>query len=223
MKRTVTTPTFSQILKEAIRSELLELKVSMPAKIETYDESNQKASVLPLLKIRLKNSENTELTLPIINNVPVRWDCADSGNAFISLPLKKGDIGMIHFCDRSIDKYLSISSSGEITPVFHDNYRHHDINDAWFIPGPLPFARALQEVSADDIIIKNNDLKIEISPNGTISIKNSDSNDLIDLIHETLTFIKDAKVLTMMGPQGFTAADILKIEQNLTKIESFKK
>lgn len=223
MRKITTKPTFSQLLKEAIRAELLELKVNMPAKIETYNELNQKASVLPLLKMKLKNTEGTELSLPIINNVPVRWDCADNGKAFISLPLKSGDIGMLHFCDRSIDKYLSISSSGEIIPIYHDNYRHHDINDAWFIPGPLPFARALQEVSANDIIIKNNDLKIEISPDGTISIKNSDSNDLIDLIHETLTFIKDAKVLTMMGPQGFTAADILKIEQNLTKIESFKK
>lgn len=223
MIKTTVRPTFSQLIKEAIRAELLELRVNLPGKIESYDEFTQKANVQPMLKMKLKNSEKTELTLPVITNVPVKWDCADNGNAFISLPLKIGDLGMLHFCDRSIDKYLSISSSGEIIPVYHDDFRHHNINDAWFTPGPLPFERALQEVSTDDIIIKNNDLKIEISPDGTISIKNSDTNDLIDLIHSTLTLIKDAKVLTLMGPQSFTAADIALIEQNLLKIESFKK
>jgi hypothetical protein len=222
MKR-ITIPTFSEFIREAIRADLLDLHVSMPGKVDTYDHTTQKASIVPLIKTKLKDYDSTEIEIPVLNNVPVRWDCANGGESFIHLPLKPGDTGMIMFTDRSIDNYLSISSTSEIVPLYHDNPRHHDLNDTWFIPGIRPFAKSLQNTSADDIIIKNGDLTIQIDPDGAIAIKNSEISDLINLLHETLTYIKDARVLTMMGPQGFLVSDIALIEANLTLIETYIK
>lgn len=218
-------PSLAELVQEAIRAELGKTFVSLPGQVTSYDINTQKAQILPIMKIKYENIENP-VTLPVVNSVPVKWDSANNGDAYIHLPLKSGDLGMLTFCDRSIDSYLLVTEDieGQITPLFHDKKRQHSLNDAWFTPGILPFSKALQDTSSVDLIIKNGDLRIEIDPDGKIAILNSEKeNDLISLMIELFEFIRDAKVLTAIGAQGFLAVDVLKMQQNIDLLKTFKK
>lgn len=233
MNKTIITPTFAQFVKDAIRSELLEVHTSMPGKIKEYDETTQKASITPLLKNKYKDSPNTIVDIPICNNVPVKQRSCNNGDTFIYIPVKVGDLGMLHFCERSIDLYLSASpeEGQEIDAIYHNNSRHHDLSDAWFEPGILPFAKALQNVSSDDIIIKNDKITITIDPSGKISITNEavapGPYDLITVLSELLATLKTSTYITTGGPDGpwttvRNPADIAAITAHEIALNSFK-
>jgi len=223
MIKTSKTPSLAEFVKKAIRKDLLEVHTSIPGRIKEYDESKQKATVVPLLKKKWRNTNGTLGDLPILNNVPVfSWSC-NNKKTFIHLPLKPGDLGMIMFCSRSIDNYLSSSpQEGEaIRPVWHNSPRHHDLSDAWFIPGILPFELSLKNISLNDIIIKNDKLTIKIDPDGKITIEN-DSNELIETLSTLIQNLINAQVLTLMGPSGFLADTLALLTIDKSKIDSFK-
>ena len=223
MIKTNKTPSLAEFVKKAFRKEALEIHVSVPGKIKEYDGDTQRATVVPLLKKKWNNSSSTLSDLPILNNVPVHCLSANNRKTFIHMPIKKGDLGMIMFCDRSIDNYLSSSpqEGTEIKPIFHNSPRHHDLSDAWFIPGILPFKVALQNITTDDIIIKNDNTKITIFPNGKISIEN-DTYELIETLSTLVENLVNARVLTLMGPQPFTTNTLTNFIQDKLKIDSFK-
>ena len=223
MLKVIKTPTFAEFIKLAINKNMLELHTCIPGKIKEYDESKQKATVVPLLKKKFKDTNGTIANLPILNNVPVfNWSC-NNRKTFIHMPLKTGDLGMIIFCDRSIDNYLSSSPQDdrEVEPSYHDSPRHHDLSDAWFLPGILPFEISLQNISSSDIIIKNDNFTISISPDGKITINNG-TNELIETLSTLIQNLINAKTLTLIGAQPFTADTIVNLISDKTKIDSFK-
>ena len=107
MNKTVITPTIAKFVKQAIRQDLLNLNTSMPGKIKTYDKDTQKASITPLIKKRFKDKNNTIVEIPTLNNVPVRMSSCNNRKTFVYFPVKLGDLGIVHFCTRSIDNYLA--------------------------------------------------------------------------------------------------------------------
>ena len=146
------TPTLSEIIKNAIDARLLDVHVSMPARVERYTHNLQKADIKPLLKKKYKTNNGTESELPIIPNVPVCWQNADNGNAYLHMPVKINDIGVFVCCDRSIDTWLS--GDGQLTKP--DDPRHHSLSDAFFIPGMRPFGNPLQDTTEDEVILQRN-------------------------------------------------------------------
>lgn len=168
------TPTFSEILRRAQRSNMAEMKVSMPAEIVSYDHKKQMASVRPYFK-RKYNDGKTE-TPPIIYNVPVFQPRA--GGAFVHVPIKKGHVVQLVFADRSLDGWLS--NGKEAAP---DDTRMHHISDAVAYPGAYPFSDPAGVANGDDIIIKNDDLEVRVKPNGHIQIFNS-QYELMKVIEE---------------------------------------
>lgn len=178
-------PTMAEVITEAIRAALLDLHVALPARVDKYYEVEQRADIKPLLRKRYK-SDGLEVAMPVIPGVPVQHPSANGGKAFIHLPIKKGDLGTAIFCDRSIDRYLS----GDGRIVTPDDPRHHDLSDAVFIPGVLPFSEALQGVSADNLIIKNDVMKIELDPAGKVGIGAGD--DLLAIISDFMQHVHDA-------------------------------
>jgi len=165
------TPTLSDVIKEAIEAKLLDLHVSMPAKIEKYDNATQKADVKPLLRKKYKLNNGT-VEIPVIPNVPVQFPSADNGNAYIHFPIKSGDLGIIVCCERSIDNWLS--GTGQV--VNSDDPRHHSFSDAIFIPGVRPFSAALENTTEDEVIVQRNENCVQkFYDNGKIEIKGQES------------------------------------------------
>lgn len=176
----------SSVLKQAILSQLLDLHVALPAVIETYNPAQQKADVKPLLKKRYKSASQAT-DLPIIPSVPVQWPSGSAGKAFLHLPLAKGDLGIVVFCDRSLDAWLA----GDGKSVDVRDPRHHHLSDAVFIPGVRPFARAMANIPENNAVLQNDLMRIEMFPDGKISITGAGS-ELLTVLAGALGNISDA-------------------------------
>lgn len=203
------TPTMSEVMLEAIRAELLETHVSLPCSIETYDHETQMASIAPLLRKKYKSGE--EVDVPVINNVPVQWPSGNGGASFIHMPLVKGDTGFAVFCERSLDRWLA-GTGQTVTP---NDPRHHDLSDAIFIPGVRPFQSAMAVPNNDSAFFAHGSMTIELDPSGKISITGN-AKEFLTIVDNLLDeLINNARVVTALGAQPFTAATIT----NLTAIK----
>lgn len=192
------TDNLAKVLLQAIKSELFEVHTCLPARIEKYDETTQKANVAPLLKKKYKFEDNPE-DLPVITSVPVQWPSANAGAAFIHLPLKVGDLGMVVFSERSIDTWLA----GEGDSVSPEDPRHHHLSDAIFIPGVLPFKKALTISNADNMILQNNNMTIEIDPSGKIKIEGA-AQELLAVIDSFMSNVIGATIIIPGGSSSGT-------------------
>lgn len=127
------TPTLAAILNAVKSQTFADLRVSMPARVEKYDDATQLADVQPLLKESYTDEEGERAIarLPVITNVPVVFP--GGGGMRITFPVRAGDTVMLVFSDRSIDSWLA--QGGEATP--EDERRHH-LSDAVAWPGLHP-------------------------------------------------------------------------------------
>lgn len=214
----MTTPTLPELFNNALRAELLKLRVSLPAKVTRYDVTKQLVDVKPLLKKRYYTETGTkDVELPVITNVPVEWPATNDGKSFMSLPLKVNDLGSIYFTDRSIDNWLS----GDGGIVLPNSIRHHDISDAVFKPGLRPFKKALKNVSEDNAIFQNDKLRMEIYPDGKISIEGA-TQEMLECISRFMQTVIDGKIITSLGPQGWIATYKVPMQQAKGDFDTLK-
>jgi hypothetical protein len=132
-----TTPTLTSRIRAEIDDDRQTLHTAMPARVESYDATYGRASVQPLLK-RIDIDENGDRVVtsyPVINEVPVVFP--GSGGWRIRFPITAGDVVLLLFAEGSLDRWLQ--RGGEVDP---GDSRRHDINDAFAIPGLMPFAGA---------------------------------------------------------------------------------
>ena len=207
----------AQILKEAITTHLYDLHVCLPARVEKYDAAKQKADIKPLLKKRYK-VEAQETELPVVTDVPVQWPSAAGGASYLHLPLKKGDLGMAIFCERSLDGWLQ--GSGQI--VGPKDPRHHHLSDAIFIPGVRPFGAALSGTSAENAVFQNDQMRIELSPDGKISIEGA-SEEFLTIVESVLDHLIAAKVITSIGASPFIASTIANFQDDKARLGTIKR
>ena len=201
------TPTMAQVISQAVKAQLLDMRVCLPAKIEKYTPSEQKADISFLLRKKYK-IDDAEVDLPVVTNVPVQWPSAGGGDSYLHLPLKAGDVGKVVFCDRSLDIWLS----GDNSTVTPNDPRHHNISDAIFEPGINAFKSALQNVPADNAVLQNGSMRIELDPSGKISIEGS-SKEFLTIFDDLLDeMINNARVVTAMGAQPFTIQTIARLQ-----------
>jgi len=120
-------------MKEAFRGASQKMHVAMPGRIEKYNHSQQRANIKPLLMRRDRETNEVE-SRPVIPAVPVVFP--RGGGGAITLPVKRGDLVLLVFADRSLDAWLS-GDGGEQNP---GDSRSHDLTDAIAIPGLFPFS-----------------------------------------------------------------------------------
>ncbi len=154
----------SEPLLRAIERAMIEMRVSLPARVEKYDETKQRADVKPLLNRRYADGEEAEL--PVIAGVPVVWPRA--GGAAMTMPVAKGDGVLLVFADRSIDRWLA--NGGQVTP---DDPRTHDLSDAVAIPGLAPFAdlgKAGPTPDSSAVVIWHGSTQMRLYDNGSVEV-----------------------------------------------------
>ena len=161
-------PDDTELLNMAIESWLSDLHTCMPGRVDSYNAATQMATIKPLIKRRIVHGDGSELLeeLPPITNVPIVF--ARTAGFFISFPIAKGDLVTLHFCEKSIDNYMS--GTGEDTDP--DEFRRHDLSDAIAVPGFYPFKRSIRDISSVNLVIGRDDggAQIHITPDGIVKI-----------------------------------------------------
>lgn len=138
------------------------IRVCMPAKIETYDYKTQKASI----KIDMKElySDKSEVDYPVVSGVPVIFP--NSGGASITMPVKTGDTCLVMFADRDISGWLLGGQKPE-------SLRSHALTDAVAILGLKPFTKTSNAENNDDLLISYAGSSIKLKPSGVIVIEST--------------------------------------------------
>lgn len=172
-------PSMSDWARAIIDQRLAEVHVSLPGRIEKYDSTTQKANVQPLLKRPLVDEDGVELdpeTLPVIPDVSVAFP--RGGGAFISWPLKQGNIVGLVFSERSLDQWLA--GNGGVTDP--GDFRTHSLSDPYVTPGPCPFSLAIADADPDDLVMAfDGGVAIHIKSNGEIHLGSKNATDALAL------------------------------------------
>lgn len=123
----------NDLLAQWRRNIELDLRVSMPCQVVTYDPATQRATVqLALLPVAFDRNGAEVVQSPIvIPGVPVRWPGGSLG--YVTTPLVPGDTGHVVFTDRCLSVWLQ--QGGIVDPI---NGRAHALGDAIFEPGIRP-------------------------------------------------------------------------------------
>lgn len=125
------TPTLASVLAAALKAQLADVHVAIPAQVESFDSSRRCVSAQPLIRHGHTDGETGERSverLPVITDVPVVFP--GSGLFCVEWPVAKGDTGLLVFSEASIDKWLA--RGGDVDPL---DDRRHALSDAIFIPG----------------------------------------------------------------------------------------
>lgn len=187
----MTTPT--DILRQAINYELSNVHTCLPARIVSYDYTRQKADVQPLLNKRYKTNQpqGEILPMPQITNVPVIFP--RTAEFSIHFPIKEGDLVMLLFSERSIDLWLTVG--GQVTP---QDPRKFDLSDAIALVGLYPFSEASPAEDNENFILKFQDAKVKISPDGKYCV-HGQTEELMNILDELFIAIQ---AITVAADQG---------------------
>lgn len=209
------------------------IHTAMPGEIIDFNDEECSATVQPH-QMRRFSGQDEPVKLPPISKVPIQFPRTQ--NAWIRFPLSPGDKVTVIFASRSLDGWLQ----GDGTPVYDDDHRRFALTDAIAIPGIYPFAQGIKPKGAKssvELAYKDTYLELtrdgkakiatangrfEMTPEGTLSIGNSDSElvSLVALLFDTLT---QAKMQTALGPQLFLADTLKALEEGLAKAKRLQK
>lgn len=167
--------TLSEAIQIMIDAHMIDVHVSLPAQVDSFDASTQTVSVIPMLNSMIPDGSTppnyTSEPLPKLVDVPVAF--ARGGGFFVSFPLKKGDEGMLVFAERSLAQWRATGNQSD-----PGDLGQHTLDGAWFVPAVASDARALNNVDADNLVI-GSDLvgaaRISITPQGEIDLGGSSS------------------------------------------------
>lgn len=138
-------PSLTELLRQAMDKRLVDVHVSMPARVESYDKATQTCSAKPLIRrsYYTEDDERVAESLPIVNDVPVVF--YGSGAYSSTVPVSPGDTVLLVFSEGSLDRWLD--KDDEVDP---EDDRMHSLSDAIAIPGLRSRAGAIEPQPPDD-------------------------------------------------------------------------
>lgn len=132
----MSTANLGEAMRDLISRSQVDLRVSIVARVESYDPIRRCISAQPLIRQQYRDPETGENELerlPVINDVPVSF--LGAGPYSIHFPLAVGDTVLLVFSDSSLDRWLV--RGGIVDP---EDDRAHALSDAIAIPGVRDFA-----------------------------------------------------------------------------------
>jgi hypothetical protein len=183
------TPLFAEAIKSIIEARLKHVHTALPGRVEKYDAAKQLVNVQPLIQVKYRAEDGTEIleSLPIVVNVPVAFPGA---NGFrVTFPIVQGDTVLLVFSESSLDRWLS--QGGLVDPV--DHVARHELTDAIAIPGLRDFAHALASAPTDRATFGHDTgMQIHIDES-TISLGGDDASEGVGLGATIKTYLDGLK------------------------------
>lgn len=211
------TPSFAGALQAIVQAALIQMNTCMPAQVESFNKLTGTVNVQPSIKRKYVKGDEV-VNLPIINNVPIVFPRAN--DAAITFPIKKGDTVLLIFSQRSLDRW---KTQGGIVEA--GDPRHHDLSDAFAIPGVYPSSNPIIGLDGDNLVVRHGLTSkitvkkdaveiavgaalVKVDKAGKISAGNG-VVELLDLVDKTLarvsTVLDNILALTVptgVGPSG---------------------
>ena len=207
-----------QLVQTSIESALSQFYTAIPVRVKSYNEDTQKAQVEPLVSYKRRYTKEEQI-FPPIPEVPVGFTNSDDGDAYMSFPVKKGDIGLVIFSSLDIDAYLA----GDASVIAESStFSRNSLKDAMFIPIIRPFKKGLKNVSTENVKIHNKTADFEILPAGKFRLQGKSNVEalneikdymeklieIVDKISNMLMTIATSTVPTALGPQTLQPAAV---------------
>lgn len=170
------TPEQAEIIYRAFEDRLIDLHVSTPGRVQSYDSATQTAEI-ELMVDRLLEDEDGNLiaeSLPVIQNVPVIFP--RTKKFILSFPIEAGDTGDVIFAETSIGQWRA---TGNVSAP--EDIGRCTLSGAKFYPGLSADSDAIGDdltqgalfgrIGGATLLIKEDDtIKLD-SGSGTIEIK----------------------------------------------------
>ena len=152
-------PNLIETIRAVVRRELAVTHAAgLPGVVVSYDASEQRAVVRPVVRFRYMDEDGTQQTYQpaAIPGVPVLWPT--SSGASLTMPLAVGDPVWIEFAQRSIADWLS-TGEGDVEPR---DPRRFDYNDAVCYPAGRPFADPLPSAAyaTGATVLRGDDIRL---------------------------------------------------------------
>ena len=126
--------TQTELLEQAKNNAMMDVRVSMPARIVSFDPATKTASVE--IGLKMVNADDSQSEYPPLVDCPCLF--TRGGGFHLVHPYKAGDKGIVLFSDRCFDGWFQ---AGQVAPPM--DFRVHSMSDAYFIGG----ADCLDDVS----------------------------------------------------------------------------
>ena len=126
--------TQTELLEQAKNNAMMDVRVSMPARIVSFDPATKTASVE--IGLKMVNADDSQSEYPPLVDCPCLF--TRGGGFHLVHPYKAGDKGVVLFSDRCFDGWFQ---AGQVAPPM--DFRVHSMSDAYFIGG----ADCLDDVS----------------------------------------------------------------------------
>lgn len=136
-------PSEVEIIRTAIRARQADIRTAVPALIESYDAAKQTCTCQ--LAVRLLTADGVPEEVQPLTDVPVKWQ--RGGGYFCSMPLAKGDPGLLVFCESD---FSSWRATGEVSDPAQE--RRHGLY-AYFLPGGCADGDELASAAPDALVI----------------------------------------------------------------------
>ena len=154
--------TQTELLEQAKNNAMMDVRVSMPARIVSFDPATKTASVE--IGLKMVNADDTQSEYPPLVDCPCLF--TRGGGFHLVHPYKAGDKGIVLFSDRCFDGWFQ---AGQVAPPM--DFRVHSMSDAYFIGG----ADCLDDVSpivSDAMFIgkDDNSAGVTINASGDIDL-----------------------------------------------------
>jgi len=141
----------SQQFREMIRQALVDLRVSIPAIVQSFDSGTQTVTVQIAIREQVQSPKGpVDTAIKPIIRVPLLFF---SGGGFsVTLPVAPGDEGWLIFCDMCFDLWWA---RGGVQDQFA--VHRHDVSDCGFYPGGRSQPRKLSNYSTASAQLRSDD------------------------------------------------------------------
>lgn len=155
--------TQTELLEQAKNSAMMDVRVSMPAKIISFDPATKTAQVE--ICMQMVDDDDTATEYPPLTDCPCLF--TRGGGFHVVHPYSEGDSGLVLFSDRCLDGWFE---SGRSAPPM--DFRIHSMSDAYFIGGADHLADVSPIVGGAMFIGKDdNSAGLQINSDGSLILK----------------------------------------------------
>ena len=162
---------WDEVTKAFVRSESAKIRTMIPAKVIQVDYENSMVLVQPLIRTWWEKYR-PEVTMWPMEEIPILFTSAKRGVARITVPVRKGDVGLLLFADRHVEKYMGstgeeVVDSGSMTTLGLDGF----MNCIGFIPEI--FTRSSKKgFDPERMVLEHGNAKITLHEDGEVVFGN---------------------------------------------------